>query len=470
MSIPRWAHLLFGTLEPLVNVATAVFITCNAALFNQLLFAAAPSGSEVDLALARMYASVLLCFGLCQYCAWSTWAADENSKPRVRAWTLMMLVPDAHHLAFAYGLYLRGPHGRYDAAFVAHYAIQGALTIARLALLASTAAGTLTGTGPVGSAIQGSLDAIFSPRVDRSLPADLRLDGVTVAITGASRGLGLAVAKAVARRGATVVALNRTLVAETEALLKAEGAASATTAVAVDLESVASVDAAVAELKRRRITVDRLVLNAGMLPIASRPSKDGADVMLQVNVLSSARLIEMMRGSGVLSQTRAADGGLPRIVFVGSEAHRSSAPLNLDDLAEDAPLWEYGVGGVVKFYGHTKLYLHTWAAQLARELEGKADVLHLCPGAVASNIGREGPWWCQPFLKGLMWLTFQPPATAAVPVVWCAAHPEAAGRNGLYLHLGRERAAGALATDPETGKQLWEAVRLLLKRLEKKSK
>ena len=178
----------------------------------------------------------------------------------------------------------------------------------------------------------------------------------------------------------------------------------------------------------------------------------------------------MMRGSGVLSQTRAADGGLPRIVFVGSEAHRSSAPLNLDDLNEDAPLWEYGVGGVVKFYGHTKLYLHTWAAQLARELEGKADVLPLCPGAVASNIGREGPWWCQPFLKGLMWLTFQPPATAAVPVVWCAAHPEAAGRNGLYLHLGRERAAGALATDPETGQKLWEAVRLLLKRLEKKSK
>ena len=69
-----------------------------------------------------------------------------------------------------------------------------------------------------------------------------------------------------------------------------------------------------------------------------------------------------------------------------------------------------------------------------------------------------------------MWLTFQPPATAAVPVVWCAAHPEAAGRNGLYLHLGRERAAGALATDPETGQKLWEAVRLLLKRLEKKSK
>ena len=327
MAIPRWAQLLFGTLEPLVNVATAVFITCNAALFNQLLFAAAPSGSEVDLALARMYASVLLCFGLCQYCAWSTWAADENAKPRVRAWTLMMLVPDAHHLAFAYGLYLRGPHGRYDVAFAAHYAIQGALTIARLALLASTAAGTLTGTGPVGSAIQGSLDAIFSPRVDRSLPADLRLDGVTVAITGASRGLGLAVAKAVARRGATVVALNRTLVAETEAILKEEGAAAATAAVAVDLESVASVDAAVAELKRRRITVDRLVLNAGMLPIASRPSKDGADVMLQVNVLSSARLIEMMRGSGVLSQTRAASRTLEDVATSAQIDYASLPPV-----------------------------------------------------------------------------------------------------------------------------------------------
>ena len=195
------------------------------------------------------------------------------------------------------------------------------------------------------------------------------------------------------RGAAPVVALNRTLVAETEAILKEEGAAAATTGVAVDLESVAPVDAAVAELKRRRITVDRLVLNAGMLPIVAATG-DGADVMLQVNVLSSARLVEMMRSTGVLSQTRAADGGLPRIVFVGSEAHRSSAPLNLDDLARTRR-WEYGVGGVVKFYGHTKLYLHTWAAQLARELEGKADVLHLCP-APSPEHRREGPCGASP--------------------------------------------------------------------------
>ena len=44
-----------------------------------------------------------------------------------------------HHLVFAYGSYLSGPFGRCDAALVAHYTIQGLLTLARLWFLASTA-------------------------------------------------------------------------------------------------------------------------------------------------------------------------------------------------------------------------------------------------------------------------------------------------------------------------------------------
>ena len=65
--------------------------------------------------------------------------------------------------------------------------------------------------------------------------------------------------------------------------------------------------------------------------------------------------------------------------------------------------------------------------------------------------------------------SFQSPEAAALPVVWCAASPDAAGRNGLYLHLTRERAVSALASDAETGERLWEAAHAALRRVEKKA-
>ena len=54
---------------------------------------------------------------------------------------------------------------------------------------------------------------------------------------------------------------------------------------------------------------------------------------------------------------------------------------------------------------------------------------------------KEAPAWAYPLLKVVMAIGFQKPAKAAEPVVWCTASPDAAGKNGLYLHLGRERGA-----------------------------
>lgn len=139
-----WQFALFGLVEPLVNIATTLLITADSPLFVRLLFAgaaaSAPDAALGELAptLTRMYASVLLCFGLTQAMLWLEWRRrPSESAHTVRTWMWLMLVPDCHHLFVAYGPYLLGPHGRLDAAFGAHYAIQGLLTIFRLVHLLS---------------------------------------------------------------------------------------------------------------------------------------------------------------------------------------------------------------------------------------------------------------------------------------------------------------------------------------------
>lgn len=95
----------------------------------------------------------------------------------------------------------------------------------------------------------------------RDLPSPLA--GRTVLVTGGSSGIGAATARAVARRGATVLLVARReqeLVAVREAIEAAGGTAYA---YACDLTHGPAVDALVAEVLAEHGTVDMLVNNAG---------------------------------------------------------------------------------------------------------------------------------------------------------------------------------------------------------------
>jgi len=86
----------------------------------------------------------------------------------------------------------------------------------------------------------------------------------------------------------------------------------------------------------------------------------------------------------------------------------------------------------------------------------------LCPGPVASNIGREAPLWLKPIVPPLLKLLFRSPRKAAAPVLLLAGGRAMEGRNGVYLHMLREKPVSPEASDPEKGRLLWEKSEALL--------
>lgn len=306
--------------------------------------------------------------------------------------------------------------------------------------------------------VAGLIDRVRSPVGDVSLAASERLDGKSVLVTGASRGLGRAIANGLARLGANVHVAVRSLADETVADVRAQGGGGDVFAWPLDLERVEAVDALSASLARAGVRLDVVVLNAGVVPLGSRTTPDGLDVMLQVNALSNVRLVDRLLADGVLVPADPA----PRVVVVGSEAHRSSEPIDWTVLATPRV---YGTGQAVTEYGRTKLVLHTWVGELSRRLDGPGphvEVHHLCPGAVASSIAREAPAWMKPALDLTFRAFFQPPVVAARPVLFLAASHKVAGQSGVYLHMTVRKDPSAAATDPAQGAACWTAAHQVL--------
>jgi 3-oxoacyl-[acyl-carrier protein] reductase len=142
---------------------------------------------------------------------------------------------------------------------------------------------------------------------------DLGLDGKTALVSGASKGIGRAVAQALAAEGARVALVARdadALAAAVEAIGEAGGEA---LAVPGDVSQLAEVERVVAETRRRLGDVSVLVANAGGPP-AGTPTAIGEaawDAAVDLTLMSAVRL-----GRAVLPAMQAARWG--RIVNITS--------------------------------------------------------------------------------------------------------------------------------------------------------
>ena len=292
--------------------------------------------------------------------------------------------------------------------------------------------------------------------------AETRIEGRVCLVTGANSGLGKAVAIDLAARGGTVVMACRSGHPDAGDEVRRLSGSDDVAMLRVDLADLDSVHRLCDELERRRLKLDLAVLNAGLMTRSARRSRQGYDLMFAVHFLANRIMVDRWLADGVLQPGRD-HGGVPRIVQVTSETHRSADPI---DFARFGEFVDYGMRDGLKFYGLSKLHSCMFAQELDRRLNPDGDVqvaVHaVCPGPVASNIAREAPWALKVVLTPLMRMFFSSPAKAARPVSYLCCAPDAGSRSGIYLHMMREREPSASARDPHQGDRLWRESRRLV--------
>lgn len=196
------------------------------------------------------------------------------------------------------------------------------------------------------------------------------LSGKRIIVTGATNGVGLATATALARAGARVILAVRNTALGAQRAAEMGGD---TVVAELDLADLASVRAFPGRLDTLGVDeIDILINNAGTLTRQRCDTVDGFEATIATNLLGPFALTNLL-----LDRVR------DQIINVGSEAHKS-ATLHLDDLHLRAHKWT-----VMGAYAASKLTVMLWGLELDRRLRaaGSPVVTQLThPGWVDSNL------------------------------------------------------------------------------------
>lgn len=309
----------------------------------------------------------------------------------------------------------------------------------------------------LGGAVYGAFADVFS-RKDRTgpLPDSFRIDGKVCLVTGANSGLGKAVAIDLARRGGRVLMACRSGHPQAGKDVSRKSGSNLVEMLKVDLADLDSVHELGDSLRQQGRRLDIIVLNAGLIPRSARRTPQGYEMMFAVHFLANRALIDRLLSDGLI-QPSTDPKQRPRIVIVGSEAHRSAGPI---DFQTFGAFTDYGLRDSLKHYAASKLSLCTYAQELSRRLNSEGEtrvaVNSLCPGPVRSGIVRDAPVFLRLLTQALARLFFAPPDKAARPVIYLCCAEEMGERTGVYLYGFSEKPASPLARDETAGKRLWE--------------
>jgi NAD(P)-dependent dehydrogenase (short-subunit alcohol dehydrogenase family) len=176
----------------------------------------------------------------------------------------------------------------------------------------------------------------------------VKLNNKTALITGASRGLGLALARALARRGTRVVLVARASEALDAAVAGIRAAGGEAHGIAADIGDKHAIHAIAGEAAALVGPIDILVNNASTLgptplPLLLDTECEDLERVLQVNLIGPFRLTKLIAGSMVLR-----GGGV--VLDISSDAAVEAYP-------------EWGAYGVSK--AALDHLTRIWAAELA---------------------------------------------------------------------------------------------------------
>jgi 3-oxoacyl-[acyl-carrier protein] reductase len=242
--------------------------------------------------------------------------------------------------------------------------------------------------------------------------ADVDLGGQVALVTGATRGIGEAIAKALAAAGATVVGTATTDEGAAKIASYLERAALRGTGIRLDVSDGAAVDAAIADIEARFGAITILVNNAGITRdnLLLRMKDDEWDAIMATNLKPAFRLAKaVLRG-----MMKARHG---RIIQIGSVVGTSGNPGQANYAAAKAGL-----------LGFTK--------SLAQEI-GSRNITVNCvaPGFIDTDMTKAlGDTQRQALLAQIPLGRLGTPEDIASAVAFLAS-PQAAYITGVTLHV-----------------------------------
>jgi NAD(P)-dependent dehydrogenase (short-subunit alcohol dehydrogenase family) len=283
------------------------------------------------------------------------------------------------------------------------------------------------------------------------------LTGKVFVITGATSGLGLVTARGLASTGATVVLAGR----DPQRLLSAaeditsETPTAAVETVEMELDNLASVRSAAAELVARFPRIDVLINNAGVMFTPFGRTEDGFELQLGVNHLGHFELTR-----GVMPSLL--DTGSARVVNLSSDGH------HIFDIDLEDPNWERRPYDKFKAYGSSKTANVLFTVALdARYRDSGVRSFAVHPGTVATSLSRHMSRDDMKAMMGLGTASSEPAAErprldvisaeeGAATSVWASVSDDLTGLGGLYLkECAVSDGAMPYATDPVRAEQLW---------------
>ena len=276
------------------------------------------------------------------------------------------------------------------------------------------------------------------------------MEGRVCLVTGATQGVGRAVAMGLAERGAHVVLLARDRArgeATVEEIVRATGNKGVELLLA-DLSSQAQVRRAADGFRARHDRLHVLVNNAMVLPRTRRVSADGVEESLAVNHLSHFLLTNLL-----LPELKAAAPS--RVVNVTTTAHAKK--LDLANLHLERGYRPF-VG-----YAQTKLLNVLFTYELARRLAGTgvtANAVH--PANMIRSGGTRELQGAMKVVLKLLGPFHVAPETAAREPLRAATDPALAGVTGKLFAYGKERPSAPITYDEALARRAWdESARLV---------
>ena len=274
-----------------------------------------------------------------------------------------------------------------------------------------------------------------------------RLNGRIALVTGATGGIGRAVAAGLAREGATVVVVGRTVARAQAAMadIRTRVPGAELEPLACDLSLQSSIRSAVDGFRSRHGRLDVLVNAAGVFRKERLETGEGLELTFATNVMS----YYLVTGLLLDDLGKGASAALPsRVINIASKYGNVRIPF--DDLQTAKGKYSFLRSTPPTMLGRVLL-----TQEFAARLRGTGVVVNAVHPGLVKNTGL-----LQDVGGPFRWITNtlgKSAEKAADTPLWLATSPETAVLTGKLWAGRKELPTPGMGSDPEARRRLWDA-------------